>query len=72
MVVLLGVHDVYPATARVEISHQNVPVAISFCLVVVAIIIPTFLPRRPTTSRHHFVVFVGIFALDCEQFVVLW
>jgi hypothetical protein len=65
--VLLEVRDIYKATACIEISHENIPVTVSFRIVVVTIIIPIFLPRR-----YHFVGIVGIFALDCEQFVVLW
>ena len=68
--VLLEVRDIYPATTCIEISHQNIPVAVSFRFVVKTIIIPIFVPRRLTiTSRYRI---VGIFVLDCEQFVVLW
>jgi hypothetical protein len=38
-----------------------------FRFVVVTIIVPIFSPRS-----YHFVGIVGIFALNCEQFVVLW
>ncbi len=71
-VVLPEVRDICKAAACVEISHENIPVAISFRFVVVTIVIPTFLLRPLTTSRHRFIVFIDIFALDCEQFLVLW
>jgi len=69
--VLPEVRDIYPTLACIEISHQNIPVAVTLRFVVVTIIIPTFLPRHLATSSYRIVV-VGIFALDREKLIVLW
>jgi hypothetical protein len=45
------VREICPALAGVDISHENIPVTVSFRFVLVA---------------------VDIFALNCEQFLVLW
>ena len=54
--VLPRVREIYPAAAGVDISHENILVAVSFYFVLVAVAVA---------------VAIDIFSLDCEQFLVL-